>query len=62
MDNSVFLGIGQVAKMLNYCDNYVRQHEQQLGLNPSFTGGKHRRYLLEEVLQAKRRLEEERAK
>jgi hypothetical protein len=62
MDNPVFIGIGQAAKLLNYCDNYVRQHEAQLGLKPRFTGGKHRRYLLDEVLEVKKHLEEERAK
>jgi DNA-binding transcriptional MerR regulator len=62
MGGSIFLSIGQVAKLLNYCDNYVRQHEKRLGLTPTFTGGGHRRYTLDQVLKVKRRVEEGRAK
>jgi DNA-binding transcriptional MerR regulator len=58
MTNPVFLGIGQVARLLNYSDNYVRQHERQLGLNPTYTASGHRRYLLEQVLEVTRRMEE----
>jgi DNA-binding transcriptional MerR regulator len=62
MKNDILLGIGQVAKLLNYCDNWIRMHEKQLGLTPTFTGGGHRRFRLDEVLRVKQRLEEERKK
>jgi DNA-binding transcriptional MerR regulator len=62
MSEPVFLGIGQVARLLNYCDNYVRRHEQQLGLTPTFTGGGHRRYPLDQALRAKQKVEERRPK
>ena len=62
MNQELLLGIGQTAKLLNYCDNFVRLHEKQLGLNPQFTGGGHRRYAIAEVLKVKARLEKERKK
>ncbi len=62
MNNPVFLGIGQVARLLGYSDNWIRQHEQRLGLNPTYTASGHRRYLLEDVLEVTRRLEERKEK
>ena len=62
MCEDILLGIGQVAQLLNYCDNYIRSNDKKLGLTPRYTGGKHRRYLLADMLKVKQRLEEERQK
>jgi len=62
MNNELWIGPGQTAQLLNYSDNYIRHHEQQLGLKPQYTGGGHRRYPLDEVLRIKSRIEEERKK